>query len=202
MRQLVAFVLCLICAGCRSTPPIATRGLAQWRGVKPGDEVVMVLIVSSQCRAAEARMFRRAVSRLADIVERAANARGHRMVTLGVSLDVRIEEGLRSLSGLGPFNEIAVGNSWMNRGAQTFIWETVPGQPAVPQVLVLSRSIALDGAAIAFGPYELLGRFIGAAEVDRAAVLHWVSVIQESQGIPDPRALGKSESPGQPTPRE
>lgn len=154
-------ILFAACAG----PRFETNGVRSWHGVKTERQLQMVIVLSSLCAEARKPAFRNAVRRLAAGVERRARLEGLRFVTIGVSLDVSLDDGLKALAGLVPFNELSVGNSWLNGAAQTFVWSTVPGLPAIPQVVVVERHISVRENGLAFGGYSLRGRMVGTDEI-------------------------------------
>jgi hypothetical protein len=155
-----------VCA-CAASDRLPTRELESWRGVLSETAVNMIVVVSSQCREARTERFRTALRSLAAKLEERARREGKRLVTIGVSLDVRLDDGIAMLAALGtPFSEVSVGSSWLNGAAQTFLWEGVPGIAAIPQVVVVERTVTVRPSRISFGPYTLVSRLVGAAEIE------------------------------------
>lgn len=63
---------------------------------------------------------------------------------------------------LGAFDEYAIGNDFWSVPAQLFIWGDPPGEPSVPQVLVIERTVSWErNKPIRFAPYRVIRRVIG-----------------------------------------
>jgi hypothetical protein len=123
-------------------------------------EVVLVLIGSSFCAGMRQAGFRPAFLAARDTVAKRVRQAGRILVTIGVSIDWDPEVGVALLKSYGPFDELAVGANWENIGAVDYIWND-KGVAAVPQVVVLERSVNDDGRVISYGPDRVLLRLAG-----------------------------------------
>ena len=114
--------------------------------IKTGTELVMVFIASSTCTGAKDPELKNALERVRRGLKREAREKKQVFTSIGISLDWSIDAGVQMLDSFGPFDEIAVGRGWMNTGAVKFLWEDLPGEAAVPQLVVVERVVTKDRA--------------------------------------------------------
>ncbi len=134
--------------------------------LRSGDEMLVVLLVSAHCVAARSEEFELAVREMLVQLNARAQEVDYLYATQAVALDWSVKDGLKFLRDLGEFDEVSAGRNWLNSGSVTYLLRDLPGEPTIPQVLVLRRRIAVD-RYVAVGPDELLMRKIGAAEIIR-----------------------------------
>ncbi len=72
---------------------------------------------------------------------------GRSFMALGIAKDWDASAGVAHLATFGTFDEIMAGRSWMNEGVLKYIWQTLPGAPSTPQVLVVERMVSVPLAA-------------------------------------------------------
>jgi hypothetical protein len=146
-----------------ATPPKADREVGEIK------ETLAVLVTASFCIAAQREELTQAwptiLASLAERVERD----GARLRTLGVSIDVDPLEGVEALSRYGTFDEIVSGSNWANLGVRTYVWEALPGQAAIPQVIVVSRTLRQGPAGYQVLDEEEVDRMVGIAAIVRGA---------------------------------
>ena len=70
-----------------------------------------------------------------------------------------------SLNAFGRFDEVVVGDNWMNLAAVTYIWRDHAGAPTIPQIVVLRRNVDRQPTGIDVGPDQVLGRFLGTEQI-------------------------------------
>ncbi len=133
-------------------------------------EVVFVFIASSRCAAMRNEEVREAVLEVRDSVKVLASRIGARAVTMGVAIDFDQGAGISMLSKLGPWDEVAVGRNWLNAAVIHYVWRDVPGSPAIPQILLLRRTVRSVGDEVLVGDDSLLIRLVGGEEV-----MSWVT---------------------------
>jgi hypothetical protein len=138
----------------------------QRRHVLPaGEQVEAVLIAASWCHGITVPGFHEAIVSLQRNLPKEAARDGLSFSFVGVALDWKPEDGYRFLSRYDPFDEIVVGGNWGNTDAVRFIWRDYPGNPSVPQLVVLRRLVIQDSTTMKFGADRLVGRFLGAQEI-------------------------------------
>lgn len=133
------------------------------------DEVLMVVLVSSACDWSKAPGFADSLRQLSDALRLDAAKQGLEFSTLGVALDYDVRAGLTLLTRIGTFDEVTAGHSWLNSGAIDYVWRDLAGEPGLPQVVLVRRTVLRGAKAIAVGPDRLLRRAIGAQ-----AIVQWI----------------------------
>jgi hypothetical protein len=90
-----------------------------------------------------------ALGRIRDSLQRYKGASFAEVSVVGVGVDTDIPRSLDYLKGLGEaghaFDEISIGNGWLNEQMLRFAWREGLAKPSVPQVLLMRRAIATDG---------------------------------------------------------
>lgn len=94
-----------------------------------------------------------------------AGRSGHQFVSVGVAVDHSIEEGVEFLKRFPDLDQMAVGGAWMNESVVRFIWRDIAGEPVLPQVLLLRRSVDVSRERVTFGEDSLLSRAVGTYEI-------------------------------------
>ncbi len=175
----------------RLLPQAETRSFERGKILEGGKQLVMIYLGSSSCAWANRDDVRAAVREVKKLLAERAARTERPFVTIGVSLDWSIEDGLTHLTEIGEFDEIAVGNKWVNLAAIRYIWHDVPGPASTPQIIVVERTVlapeSKDVIAVRDVPTEaLLARKVGAFEilrwVDNGAALPFPRVSDESIG--------------------
>jgi hypothetical protein len=131
------------------------------------EQVRMILIGSSACGAHRNEILRAAVETAKQSLAERYTGEGQQFVSAGVAIDWRVEDGIDFLAAFGEFDEIIVGGNWLNSGAIRYIWRDFPGESAVPQVVVVKRSVTVSSATISVGEEELLARLAGAEQITK-----------------------------------
>ena len=151
-------------------PPIspAERRYVPDYALRTGDEVVMVLVGASFCLAHRTPGFAQAVEDAKVHVQRQAKADGRQFRAMGVSLDWKTDEALEFLSAFGEFDELSVGSNWVNASAFRYIWSDHPGEPQVPQIVVVQRHVDAGDRTIRVSGERVIRRISGTD-----AILAW-----------------------------
>jgi hypothetical protein len=98
-----------------------------------------------------------------------AASRNQRLVLLGVSTDESPEIGVKWLERYGSFDALSVGHGWLNPSAVQYVWRDSPGQPALPQLVIVNREIEVGEVGINIGPDSVVKRVLGAEEIKKWA---------------------------------
>ena len=148
-------------------PPVspAERRYVPDYALRTGDEVILVLVGASFCLAHRTPGFAQAVEDAKVHVQRQAKAGGRQFRAIGVSRDWKTDEALGFLSAFGEFDEISVGSNWVNASAFRYIWSDLPGEPAVPQIVVVQRHLDAGGRAIRVTDERVIRRIRGSADI-------------------------------------
>jgi hypothetical protein len=145
--------------------------------IPSGRQLVVVYVGMTGCGASRDPELKRAVRRMKPLVARQADSLGRALSIAGVALDWEADSGAAYLRSLGMWDEMVVGNNWVNLGAERYVWREEGGRPAIPQVLVYERSVTPAKRGIVFSPARRLGRYLGTEEI-----VGWVE-----RGAPLPR---------------
>lgn len=140
----------------RYTPTYASR---------TGKEVLMILVGASFCGAQRKPGFPQLVEDAKLSLQRHATASGRQFRALAVSLDWKTSDALAFLRAFGEFDQISVGGNWLNEGAIRYVWRDMPGEPVVPQILVVEREVE-KGDAITVRGERLVKRVLGTDQIE------------------------------------
>jgi hypothetical protein len=140
------------------TPPYVPR-----YELPKGRQLVVAYIGGSE--AMRTKEFVDAVRAMKPLVARQASERGLPLAIIGVSLDWEVDRGIANLQSMGAWDELVVGNNWINVGAQHFLWQRPDSKPDTPQVIVLERAITPRDSTIEFGPERRLAGYAGLGEI-------------------------------------
>jgi len=137
----------------------------------PGGELVLVFLGSSTCGFSNLPRFPARIHDIKLSLSKRAADLGLSFVAIGLALDWNAETGFRYLRKFGRFDEILVGRNWFGTGAEKFIWEEFPGEPATPQLILLYRVLpgSKSGDSAPSGRFEserVLLRLSGIVKID------------------------------------
>lgn len=147
----------------RATPPTPPEEVEEIK------ETLAVLVTAGFCIASQREELTQAWPTILGSLAAKADEDGSRLRTLGVSIDVDPLEGIEALSRYGTFDEISSGSNWANLGVRTYVWESLPGQAAIPQVLVVSRTLRQGPEGHQVLDEEVVDRMVGIAAIVRWA---------------------------------
>lgn len=133
--------------------------------IDAGDEIVLAYIGSSTCGWCNHPELPDAVrhAKLA-LLERARSV-GKRFAAMGITRDALPSNGWKHLEGFGAFDEVMTGRSWANLGLQRYILGEMAGLTAVPQVLVLERTLDYENGHVSVEHERVLVRKVGVGEI-------------------------------------
>ena len=84
--------------------------------------------------------------------------------SLGVSLEPSVEDGIRDLALLGPFDQVSVGGNWSNEMVLRYLGARTDRKHAmIPQILLLERMVDMDGVSV--GAERVRARYTGVKEI-------------------------------------
>lgn len=131
---------------------------------RSGPEIVLVFIGASFCGAQREPGFPAVVERAKLAVAGHARQRRQQFRAHAVSLDWKPDDALDFLRHFGAFDEMSIGSNWLNDGAARYIWRDLPGQPAVPQIVLLQRHIE-TGGAVSVQDEHVIRRIMGTEQI-------------------------------------
>lgn len=178
-RELCVLPWIVLCSGCagESLPPrtstvISAADSLAWKQKvvsfleeQSRPQLTLVLIGASWCGASTAKGFPDSLEVLKASLAGRAQARGLAFGTLGIAMDRNRQEGLRFLDKMGRFDQYVLGGNWLNEGLVRFVWRDSPGQPEVPQVVLVLRTRQFSMAGISLGQDSIVGRYTGTEDI-------------------------------------
>lgn len=155
----------------RSLPTNAGEAVNETRAPFMGQDSVkelqLVFIASGGCRACADPLLPALVREAEEHFKGVADSVGVALATVGIGVDASPAVGLEQLNRFGSFDEVTVGRRWDNLGVFEYIWETHPGQPAVPQLLLLTRTVRGTSSRPMLSTSSLVRRVVGLNELFR-----------------------------------
>jgi hypothetical protein len=143
----------------QSTSPAAARS------EEAAHEVIAVYLGAEGTDAKSGMIA--AVQEMRVALARQAAATNRRFVLRGISLEPSTEGGFRHLALLGHFDEISVGENWMNSSALRYLGTSIgrDSTSSIPQVVLLERDVVRGQTSLQVSQEREIGRFIGTAAI-------------------------------------
>jgi hypothetical protein len=131
-----------------------------------GKQILLVYVGSEDCKASLRPGFARTISAIREVVQAQARVNREPFSTLGVSAGSSPAGGVRYLARFGQFDEISSGHGWLNDEAMHFVWQTLPGEALVPQIVVIERQLAVLQPGYGFSNERVLVRVLGVPQIE------------------------------------
>lgn len=129
-------------------------------------ERALVLLGSSQTPGETNRLLSDAWETLSHRYARGADHRAALFATVGVATDGDVRIASEWLRSIGKFEEVDVGRSWYNLGATAYIWSDTVSLAAIPQIVLVQRTIHEDvPGRIRYSDVVVLRRALGSKEI-------------------------------------
>jgi hypothetical protein len=119
------------------TPAVPVEDIREYNT----EELALIVFASSRCEACNHPDLPGFIEAIRDSVARQAHASALGFVTVGIGIDSDPGAGLGMLDKLGGFDVVSSGGGWANDLGVRYLWRELPGERAVPQVLVTRRTI-------------------------------------------------------------
>lgn len=130
-----------------------------------GEELAVVFVGSSACAWSNRPELAKVVKNLKTTLAARAAAAGIGFSAVGVARDIVAERGIAHLAKFGRFDEVMSGRGWANTGIQKYLYSTMPGPGATPQILVLARSLDFSTGHVTVVDERVLARKVGLKEI-------------------------------------
>jgi hypothetical protein len=104
-------------------------------------ELVAVYLGATSCGPCRMESTKRAVRSVLERANERATERNLQFQSVGAAFDEDIDRGLELLQSTADFDQVIVGGSWSNAAAVEFVWSSEDVLAAIPQVVILSRSL-------------------------------------------------------------
>lgn len=143
----------------------------------PGEYQIVAMYVGSQtcgpCRLPE---FKAAIRRMNIQLSCLAAQQGSSFSAVGVALDWDTDSAVTFLASAGPFDEIDAGANWANAVSLKHLMSP-DGTAAIPQVVVLGRTLDPDAIGVLLESERELAKFVGSDQimdwVKRGTPMEW-----------------------------
>lgn len=132
------------------------------------EELNLVYIGASWCVPCLDDSLKQALEEIKLLLYEKTKTKEMNYSVIGIANDESVERGWNFLNGNGYFDEFILGKKWINSGSIDLIWNQEPVKPAVPQIIVFSRSIEY-GKGIEIGEKNILVRKAG-----KEAINEWL----------------------------
>jgi hypothetical protein len=129
-----------------------------------GRQIVAVYIGSTDCGPCQLPKVKDAVRKMKALVAAQAVTRGMTFRAIGVAQDWDLKAGLAFLEPLGAFDQVAIGDNWTNLGVEQFILRDSLAAMAMPQIVILERTVKL-GKRVTITEPRILKRILGGEDI-------------------------------------
>lgn len=158
-------------------PAVESSQYAPASSAEPGEEVLLVYLGSSSCYWSNAPGFPSLVRKLKVDYQRRVHSSGAAFAAVGIARDRNAATGMKHLRKFGAFDEAITGHGWFNEGVRRYVYEDLPGPAGTPQIIVVRRTLEVEGDQRSIANERVLARKVGLTEIEE-----WVEA-----GAPVPR---------------
>jgi hypothetical protein len=133
-----------------------------------GKEIVAIYFGAENCGACHSPAVKEAVRQMKSLVAAQARKANAAFSVVGVANDWDQAVATKFLADVAPFDQVVIGGNWTNVAIERFVWSDSTGNPAMPQILVVERTVK-PGARITISEPRVLRRLVGSD-----AIPEWV----------------------------
>lgn len=163
MTRCGAFLAFCVLVVSRSVGAQATDYVPSQR-LSEGRELVAVYIGSTDCGPCQLPPVKSAVRTMKSLLAAQAKQHGMAMTVIGVAEDWDLKRGAAFLEPLGPFDQVVIGGNWTNVAVEQFVLRDSLALMAMPQVVVLERTVQL-GERVTVSEPHVLKRISGGVDI-------------------------------------
>lgn len=149
----------------RRSPPAAEQ--VTRISYKTGDQILFVYIGSEDCKFSLSAKFADLVTSARNSVSKQAKLATMDFSSLGVSAGPSAQAGIRYLARFGSFDQISSGRGWLNDSMEHYVWQTLIGDGAVPQIVVVKRHLDVRDPGYEFSNEKVLVRALGELQISK-----------------------------------
>jgi hypothetical protein len=132
--------------------------------LREGRELVVLYIGSTDCAPCHSPAVKSAVRAMKPLLAAQAKQQSAAFSVIGVAQDWDLKRGIAFLEPLGAFDQIAIGGNWTNLAVEQFVLRDSLAAMAMPQVIVLERTVEL-GARVKVSEPRVLRRITGGTDI-------------------------------------
>ncbi|MGV3708965.1 MAG: hypothetical protein ACO1Q7_08990 [Gemmatimonas sp.] len=104
--------------------------------------------------------MKKAVEEMKSLVAQQAKKSGASFAAIGVANDWDLRIASEFIARNGAWDQLVLGGNWTNIGIDQFMWKDAKALPALPQIVVIERTVKL-GAGVMISEPKFLRRIIG-----------------------------------------
>lgn len=109
---------------------------------------VLVYLTSPSCGYCNNESHINDIIKAKDIMRKRSSEDSINVATISVVISRSIDNAIDHISKFGSFDEISCGRIWYNSALDTYLWNKFPGEPIVPQLIIIRASYDSTGDAI------------------------------------------------------
>jgi hypothetical protein len=144
-------------AGAQATDYVPSQRLQE------GRELVAIYFGSTDCGPCQWPQVKDAIRSMKSLLAAQARQRGMAFSVIGAAQDRDLKRGAVFLEPLGEFDQVVIGGNWTNLAVEQFVLRDSLVEMAMPQVVVLERTVKL-GKRVTVSEPRVLRRILGGAE--------------------------------------
>jgi hypothetical protein len=129
-----------------------------------GRELVAIYIGSTDCGPCQWPQVKSAVRAMKSLLATQAKQRGVALTVIGAAQDWDVKRGAVFLEPLGAFDQVVIGGNWTNLAVEQFVLRDSLAEMAMPQVVLMERTVHLAERVTVSKP-RLLRRISGGADI-------------------------------------
>jgi len=130
-----------------------------------GREIVAYYFGAQDCGACHYPAVKNAVLAMKGLVRDQAKKQGAAFSVVGVANDWEIPTAINFIASVGPFDQLVLGGNWTNLAIERFIWRDSTARAAMPQIVVIERTVTPLRAGMTFSEPKILRRLVGGDEI-------------------------------------
>ena len=130
-----------------------------------GKQILAVYLGAQTCGPCLLPEVKAAVKRFKGLVAEQAKKSGATFSVIGASSDWDQTVAANFLADVGPFDQVSLGSQWTNLAFEQFVWRLPGGETAMPQILILERTVRTEERGITFSEPKVLRRVSGSKDI-------------------------------------
>ena len=129
-----------------------------------GRELVAIYIGSTDCGPCQWPQVKSAIRAMKSLLATQAKQRGEGLTVIGAAQDWDIKQGAAFLEPLGAFDQVVIGGNWTNLAVEQFVLRDSLSDMAMPQVVLVERTVQL-GQRVTVSEPHFLRRISGGVDI-------------------------------------
>lgn len=153
----------------RSSADTSDSIVSRPAAVPAGVHLTAYVLISYRCGFSQQRIVKQSLAKLRAALRQRHGGTFARISVVGVAVDHQVASALEYFNevGLEKFDEVAVGNGWLNTSIAGPMWQDSASEAMVPQVILVARRVraSFDPLSIVVGDAVLVDVIAGAPRI-------------------------------------